>query len=191
MATDTPSLAEDDPVAVALADQTVVTRLQNAARAFFGSWGAHISRTERDGEIEVILQEVRLRALRHRERFDPSKDIVTWLVGFVRNVARERARERSRLAAGLHPDGPELETLAIDRSRMIDDAVADQLTLNQLLEPLPAIERDILLMKYRDEMTFAEVGQRLGMRENAVRIRAFRALQKVRATQGFSGEGQP
>jgi len=45
-------------------------------------------------------------------------------------------------------------------------------------------------MKYCEEMTCAEIGQRIGLRENAVRIRLHRAKQKLKQLCGVTGEGQ-
>ena len=46
-------------------------------------------------------------------------------------------------------------------------------------------------MKYWGEMTCAEIGQRIDMQENAVRIRLYRAIQKLKQMCGVTGEGQP
>ena len=50
-------LAADDPVAVALNDPAIRTRLWNAARAFLGKRAAELSPTQRTAEAEVIAQE--------------------------------------------------------------------------------------------------------------------------------------
>src|SRR5271165_5235075 len=93
-------LAADDPVAVALNEPAVRTRLWNAARAFLGKRAAELSPTQRTAEAEVIAQEAAARAWKRRNQFDASRDIVKWLVGFVVNVAREFAKKRCRDTAG-------------------------------------------------------------------------------------------
>jgi RNA polymerase sigma-70 factor, ECF subfamily len=184
-------LDADDPVATALKDLTVRLRLENAARAYLGKHGAGLSPTQRTAEAEAIAQEAASRAWKHRERFDASKDIVRWLVGFVINVAREGAKKRARDTTDTSQGESGLEALAVDPSRPVEDAVADKLLVRDLLDRLPALEQDIVRMKYCEERTYAEIGQQVGMNENAVRVRAFRAMEKLKHGCGATGEGQP
>lgn len=184
-------LAADHPVAVALNDPVVRTRLWNAARALLGRRGAELSPTQRTAEAEAVAQEAAARAWNHRDRFDASRDVVKWLGGFVLNVAREFAKKRCRDATSPPEDGPGLDALAVDPSRPVDDAVPDKLLANHLLEQLTPTDRDIVRMKYWEELTCAEIGLRLDMRENAVRTRLFRAIQRLKQVCGVTGEGQP
>ncbi|HTU19345.1 MAG TPA: sigma-70 family RNA polymerase sigma factor [Gemmataceae bacterium] len=184
-------LASDHPVAVALKDAAVQLRLANAARALLGKRAAELSSTQRTAEAEVIVQEAAARAWKHKDRFDASRDVVKWLIGYIVNVAREFAKKRGRDASSLPEDGPGLEALAVDPSRPVDDAVTDTLLARHLLDQLPPTDRQIVEMKYWDEMTCAEIGQRLDMQENAVRIRLYRAIQKLKQMCGVTGEGQP
>jgi RNA polymerase sigma-70 factor (ECF subfamily) len=185
------ALAADDPVAVALNDPGVRARLTNAARAFLGRRASELSPIQRTAEAEVIIQEAAARAWKHRDRFDASRDVVKWLVGFVANVARELAKQRVRAATGPPPDGPGPEELAVDPARPVEDAITDKLLAGQMLEQLPPGDRDIVRMKYWEELTCAEIGERVGLQENAVRVRLHRALLKLKQASGVTGEGQP
>jgi len=184
-------LAADDPVAVALNDPAIRTRLENAARALLGKRAFELTQTQRTAEAEVITQEAAARAWKHRDRFDASRDVVKWLVGFIVNVAREFAKKRCRDTTGPPADGPGLEELAVDPSRPVDDAITDKLLAAHLLAQLPPSDRDIVRMKYWEELTCAEIGERIGMQENAVRVRLHRAIQKLKHVSGVTGEGQP
>jgi RNA polymerase sigma-70 factor, ECF subfamily len=183
--------ASDHPVAVALKDSTVRLRLSNAARALLGKRAAELSPTQRTAEAEVIVQEAAARAWKHRDRFDASRDVVKWLIGYIVNVVRECAKKRRHHDATSPPeDGPGLEELAVDPARPVDDASIDTLLARHLVEQLPPTDRQIVEMKYWDGMTCAEIGQRLDMQENAVRIRLYRAIQKLKQVCGVTGEGQ-
>jgi RNA polymerase sigma-70 factor (ECF subfamily) len=60
------------------------------------------------------------------------------------------------------------------------------------LGKLTDTERDILLMTVWEGLTHAEVGQVLGMSENAISIRAHRARRKLRAAyEQEIGAGDP
>jgi RNA polymerase sigma-70 factor (ECF subfamily) len=184
-------LAADHPVAVALNDAEVRLRLGSAARAFLGRRAAELSPIQRTAEAEAIVQEAEKRAWKNRDRFKEPGDVVAWLVGFVANVTREFVRDRCRQATSPPPDGPGLEALAVDRSRPVDDAVADKLLAEQLLGQLPPDDRAIVRMRHCEGMTCAEIGERIGIRENTARVRLHRALARLRRQCGVTGEGQP
>jgi RNA polymerase sigma-70 factor (ECF subfamily) len=183
--------ASDHPVAVALKDSTVGLRLSNAARALLVKRSVELSFTQQGAEAEVIVQEAKVRAWEHRDRFDASRDVVKWLIGYIVNVARECAKKRRRDATGLPEDGPGLEEMAVDPARPVDDAAIDTLLARHLLEQLPPTDRQVVEMKFWDELTCAEIGHRLGMQANAVRVRLYRAIQKLKQMCGITGEGQP
>jgi RNA polymerase sigma factor (sigma-70 family) len=103
----------------------------------------------------------------------------------------ECAKKRAHDATGPAQGSSVLEALAVDPSRPVDEAIADKLLVRHLLERLPLIEQDIVRMKYCEERTYAEIGERLGMNENAARVRAFRAIEKLKHVCGVTGEGQP
>ncbi|ACB76069.1 RNA polymerase sigma factor [Opitutus terrae] len=56
--------------------------------------------------------------------------------------------------------------------------------LDEVLSELEAKDRDAILLRYLDGCGFAEVGARLGLSENAARMRVDRALDKLQA--GFA-----
>ena len=184
-------LAGDGPVAVALNDPAIRARLNNAARAFLGKRAGELTPAQRTAEAEVIVQEAASRAWDRRDRFDGSKEVVKWLVGFVINVSREFAKDRARGGIGPTDDAHELEVLAVDPSRPIEDAIADRLLVEHLLARLPQLDREVVAMKFYEEKTGTEIGQRIGMNENAVRVRLHRAIQKLRTGCGLTGEAQP
>jgi len=184
-------LAENHPVAVALNDPAIQIRLLNAARAFLGRRSGELSLTQRTEEAKAIAQEAASRAWKRRDQFDASKDVVKWLVGFVINVVREFAKKHSRDPTNLPEDGSDLEVLAVDPSRPLDDAIADKLLVEQLIAQLSQLDRQVVLMKYCEEMTCAEIAQRVGMNENAIRLRVYRAILKLKNLCGLTGEGQP
>jgi RNA polymerase sigma-70 factor (ECF subfamily) len=145
-------------------------------RSFLGKRAAELSPAQRTAEAEVLAQEAAARAWKHRDRFDASRDVVKWLVGYIVNVAREFAKNRCRDATSQPQEGPGLEGRAVDRSRPVDDAVTDKLLADHLLEQLQPTDRQIVRLKYWDELTCAEIRQRVGLQENAVRIRLYRAI---------------
>lgn len=182
---------EDDPIGAALKDPQVQVRLWNAARAALQRRGRELSPIQRTEEAKVIVQEASLRAWQRRSQFDGSRDAVNWLVGFVSNVAREFVKNYAREVTGTPSDGPGLEVLAVDPSRTVDDIIADKLLAEHLVGHLAEPDRQIVLMKICEGNTCAEIGQQIGMRECAVRVRIFRAMLKLKKICGLAREGQP
>lgn len=183
---------ESDPLTAALTDQAVGARLLAAAKAFLGRRAASVTATQRTAEAEELVAEARKRAWERRDRFDPSQDVVAWLVVFVSNVAREYVRRRSRDAApaGCGPPGdpPKLEDLAVDLGRPVPDQVADRQFREDVDGRLTPPEREMVRLKYDEDLTFAEIGERLDMTECAVRVWHHRVVGRLRQQYGISPE---
>ncbi len=81
--------------------------------------------------------------------------------------------------------------MAVDPAQPIEDAIANKLLVEHLLAKLPQVDRQVVVMKYCEGITCAEIGQRMEMSENAVRVRVHRAILKLRAECGSAGEAQP
>lgn len=173
----TTPVADADPVAVALADPAVGARLLAAARTFLGARAlAH--------DAAEVVNEAAVRALKRCRTYDPTRDVVCWLVGYVRNVVKERVKPRRRATAG-----PLLDTLAAD-IRPSDEVLADRELADRLLAQLSAEERELVRLVYTERLTFAEIGARLGLNECAARLRHHRLLNRLRALAGV-GEARP
>lgn len=186
----TSPVAETDPVRAALSDPSVRTRLLDAARSFLSGRIFHIPAPQRGPEAEEIVQKAGMRAWEHRAEYDARREVVPWLVGFVENVTREHVKKYSRRATGPPTAAPELESLAADLGRPIGDVVADRAFVEGLLGRLPPADREIIRLAYYDDLTFTEIGERVGLTENAARVRHHRILGRLRELAGDTGEVQ-
>ncbi|MBX9627019.1 MAG: sigma-70 family RNA polymerase sigma factor [Gemmataceae bacterium] len=181
--------AEADPVRAALADPAVLGRLRAAARVFLGRRGYSLSPIRRSEEAAEVASVAQARAYGHKDRFDPTQgEVVRWLVGFVRNAAREHARK--------HPCGPPvaapgLDDLAADLDRSVADVIADREQVERLLAALAPDDRDLVRRRYMDGETCAALADRFGTNENAVRQRCFRLIGRLREVGRAAGEGRP
>lgn len=173
--------AESDPVSAALADPVVHERLLAAARAFLGP---RLSAVRRAAEAEEIVSKARVEAFKRRADFDPTRDAVRWLVGFVVNCTRDHVKKYTRTPTGPPPDTPELEDLAVDLGRPAEDTVANRELVNAILAQLSDDDRELLQLKYFDGLTFGEIAARRGTNEDAVRVRHFRIRQRLREQRG-------
>ena len=181
---------ESDPVTAALADPVVNGRLLAAARAFLGRRADTLSATRRSAEAEEIVSKACAEALKRRADFDPTRDVVTWLVGFVRNVTRDHARKHARIPTGPPPDAPALEDLAVDLGRPVSDVVANKEFADNVYAQLAPDDRELLQLRYVNDLTCAEIASSRGTNENAVRVRCHRIIQRLRQQHAASGEVQ-
>jgi RNA polymerase sigma factor (sigma-70 family) len=64
--------------------------------------------------------------------------------------------------------------------------------LDEAMQALPARDREAVLMRFFEQMSFAAIGQKLGVQENTASMRVSRALQKLRlvlARRGVTSTG--
>lgn len=134
---------------------------------------------------EEVVQRVFTDVARKAARLGHHPVLTGWLFRSTRYVAMETNRaELRRLkyheAFAAMPDTDTSSEPAMDWERLrpvIDDA----------LEKLKERDREVMLLRFFQGLTFAEVGEKLGLSENAARMRTERALDKLRDHLGKRG----
>jgi RNA polymerase sigma-70 factor (ECF subfamily) len=104
-----------------------------------------------------------------------------WLLGIARNVARESARRnevetRARRRLGLPTD-----LASEDGYDAVDNRLSPRMALTDALETLSDHEREALELRVVDELPYADVAAKLGVRPAAARLRVSRALRRLSA----------
>jgi RNA polymerase sigma-70 factor, ECF subfamily len=124
-------------------------------------------------EAEDIAQDALLRAWRRRSTLRDSERRNQWLATIVRNEAfRQHARVRPDLTAKI-----ELREGAEDEQVLATVELAD---LHAALARLSERDRQLLEMKYEEDLTQATIARRLGIPEGTVKVRLHRARNKLR-----------
>jgi RNA polymerase sigma-70 factor (ECF subfamily) len=124
-------------------------------------------------EAEDIAQDALLRAWRHRSSLRDRDRRNQWLATIVRNEAfRQHARVR--------PD----PTSAIEAHEGVEDqrvlATVEQADLHAALKRLNDRDRELLDMRYSQDLSQAEIARKLGIPEGTAKIRLHRARDKLR-----------
>jgi RNA polymerase sigma-70 factor (ECF subfamily) len=141
-------------------------------------------------ESRDILQAALLKSVKHLDGFrgqDP-KAFQAWLARIAEHEIRDRADHQQRLrrdAAREVPLDDEAPVPAVTRSalsRILLDERARR--LEQALETLSQEHRDVILMRRFEELSFAEIGTRLGRSEDAARMLFARALTSLTLALG-------
>jgi RNA polymerase sigma-70 factor (ECF subfamily) len=174
--------SRDDPVARALNDPATHTRLIAAARACLRRHGSAIQDTS---DAETLVSVAALRALQNCDSYNPDKgDVVAWLIGFVFTIARERRRKPFVTSS---MKAPQLDDLVIDVAPAVDTVFANQEFVDRLMGQLSPDDRKLLHLKYFEDLTFAEIAERIGGNENALRVRHHRVIGRLRNHCGVAG----
>ena len=126
-------------------------------------------------DAEDVVQETFAGAFRHARRFEGRAAVRTWLV---RILVRQAARQRHSRARG-----PSVSLNALDATdggeakRVDHDARMD---IAALLEKLPAIHRDAIVLRELEGMTYDEMADALDVPRGTVESRLFRARQTLK-----------
>jgi RNA polymerase sigma-70 factor, ECF subfamily len=127
-------------------------------------------------DAEDAVQESFLRVLRHRDSLDEVRDTRVWLVRIVWNIVLDRKRR-----AKTRPETDDISELArvLPASGLTaeDRAAAAQYHARvlELVDTLPAKEREVLVLSAFEELSSVEIASILGITESSVRSRLFRA----------------
>jgi RNA polymerase sigma-70 factor (ECF subfamily) len=114
-----------------------------------------------------------LRAWRRRSTLRDADRRNQWLAAIVRNEAfRQHARVRPELTATI-----ELREGEEDERVLATVELAD---LHAALRELSDRDRQLLEMRYQEDLTQATIAQRLGIPEGTVKVRLHRARAKLR-----------
>jgi RNA polymerase sigma-70 factor (ECF subfamily) len=124
-------------------------------------------------EAEDIAQDALLRAWRRRSTLREADRRNQWLATIVRNEAfRQHARVR--------PD----PTAMIETYEGVEDAqvvaTVERADLHAALKRLNAKDRQLLELRYGEDLTQAAIARRLGIPEGTVKVRLHRARDKLR-----------
>lgn len=129
-------------------------------------------------EAEDIAHDALLRAWRRRSTLRDAGSRKQWLGTIVRNEAfREHARNR--------PDPVDtLETeYGADDGRVL--ATVERADLHAALERLNERERQLVQLRYDEDLTQTAIAHRLGIPEGTVKVRLHRVRAKLRREIGF------
>ena len=132
---------------------------------------AFVVRRVRDrAEAEDVVSEVFYKALKgidgYEERGVP---FVAWLYTIARNVVCDRARQAGREEPLDDRDEPSTS-----------DDVERRALLFRLVDTLPAAQRDVLVARFAEQRSIADVARQLGRSEGAVKQLQLRAIEALR-----------
>lgn len=127
-------------------------------------------------EAEDVAQEAYLRVYRSLRSFRGDSRFETWLHRVVANVAINHMRTRSRI--GELMDEPDTIVRVADVPSTEEEPQSDELAI--ALEQLPSAQRVAVVLKDVYGFSAAEIAQKLGTSEGAVKLRLHRGRRNLR-----------
>ncbi len=133
------------------------------------------SYARREIGVEDLVQETFLRAYDRLETFNPDYRFKTWLLAIANNLGVDTLRRRREVIefnpevhaefSGPDSGGPETRVLETERARGVQEAI----------RTLPETYSVPLILRYNEEMSYAEISEVLDLTVPAVKSRLFRA----------------
>jgi RNA polymerase sigma-70 factor (ECF subfamily) len=134
-------------------------------------------------DVEDVVQDVFLAALKGLPRFGGRSRLSTWLTSITVNACRSRQRRRAswlRRLAGLRGTRDADAWNAAPRSAGFD--AGDE--VRRAVQALPAKYREVVVLRYLEEMSVREVAEAIGLPTNTVEVRLSRARVRLRERLG-------
>jgi RNA polymerase sigma-70 factor (ECF subfamily) len=165
-------------------DELIALRCQLGERAGFDDlirrWNDPLWRYLRrvagnDQAAQELAQDTWLRVLRGIPRLRDPARLRPWLFGIARRVAMDSLRHQ--YSAPRTTDVADIDAPADDGSETQHEDLA---AMEDELERLPLIEREVLTLFYLKELSLSEVADVIGVPVGTVKSRLFRARQLLR-----------
>jgi RNA polymerase sigma factor (sigma-70 family) len=153
----------------------LVARYGRAAQTIAGNIVGHSA-------AEDAVQETFIRIVGARKSYDHNRSFSSWFYSILRNVCIDILRKERRRAK-------QLEELA-EQAREDRQAPKADGRVEAALRILPAMDRDVLILRLVHGMPFQEIADQLECSLDAAKKRAQRALRRLREDRSLLGAGE-
>lgn len=130
-------------------------------------------------DAEEVCQEAFLKAYENYDSYDSFRPFKTWVYTIAYRLILNRLRDKRTAKKAVEERAP---------AHAAPIAVPDRAELSEMSERLDALVHELapedqLLLHYRfrDDLKFSDIAQITGSSENAVRVRFFRLLGRIRS----------
>jgi len=149
-------------------------RLEQLYREVGPNIRAYLQRRMRDpGIADELLQETFLIAMRDAVSLAAAGSQRAWLLGIARNLSREQRRRQSRRRTVQLPEDMVTKTLNQEDHRLD--------LLRSMIGDLPEQQREVLELRLKQDLRYAEIAEMLGIPIGTVRSRLHHALRTLKS----------
>lgn len=141
-------------------------------------------------EAEDITQEVFLKVWKNLKKFDREKSFKTWIFSIAKNTAIDYLRKKKDIPISFFDDEDGenfLENTLIDNEPLADkkiDIEYNKKEIEKVMQDLTMIQREVIILKYLNEMSLSEVAEILNISKDTVKSHHRRALIKMKKKLG-------
>jgi len=160
-------------------DEQLILEFQQGSQAAFMElfgryrepiYGFFRRRLEDMGRAEELAQETFLAVVRGIARYEPRALVRTYLYGIAMNLLAAERRKRAHEAAGRKATRDPVAATDTD----------SVLWVRQAIEKLDDQDREVLMLREYEQLSYAEIAAMLGIPVNTVRSRLFRARMALK-----------
>lgn len=128
-----------------------------------------------------LFQKTFLKLHTGRHQYRPQAPFRHWIFTIARNVLRDDARHQRRQP--IAKSDVFNEQIGMERAKDPRGHSPEiDLIVSEAIGALPLTQREVIVLNRYRGMSYAEIGDVLGTSENAVKQRAFQAMQKLRGS---------
>ena len=140
------------------------------------------------GEAEELYQDVWMKVIEARERYQPTAKFATWLYTIAHNRLVDHWRTRGLSLVSLDADDGDDEATTVPEPiappsaepHRIAEAADTAQRFRAALAALPLAQREAFLLHHEGELTAAQIGAATGTNEEAAKSRLRYAMTKLR-----------
>ncbi|MFL6350750.1 MAG: RNA polymerase sigma factor [Bryobacteraceae bacterium] len=127
-------------------------------------------RLENSARAEDLAQETFLAVVQATSRYEPRARVRTYLYGIALNLVAAERRKRAKDDLGSEPS----------RERGTAASPDANIWVREALERLTPVEREILMLREYEQLSYSEIADVLRIPMNTVRSRLFRSRMSIR-----------
>jgi RNA polymerase sigma-70 factor, ECF subfamily len=189
-----PRVVSDRSPPAELPDGDVVERVRRGETALFEvlmrRHNRRLFRTvwsvlRNEADAEDILQEAYVAAYRHLDQYRADASFPTWMTRIALNAAFLRKRQRKQAATRQREQQQEEDAVQNDLER--EDSPEEAASrreyralLQESVAAMPEMYRTVFVLRAVEDLSTAETAECLGLTEEAVKVRLFRARALLR-----------
>ena len=125
-----------------------------------------------------LLQASFLKLHEHRSKYDAKYPFLAWLFSITRNTKIDSIRRKSATPT----DAAELDRLV--QTQAVAEEESKEADVDAALSGLPAAQRELIQMRFKDGLSFEEISSRLGEKQATIRKRISRTVQDLKKVLG-------
>lgn len=132
-------------------------------------------------DIEDVVQETFIKAYTNIQSFDTSKRFSPWLYRIAHNTFVNELRRQKRKPL-LSFDFDTMLPFLVAKETADEDSLTSEIKndLDSLLEKLPDLYREVVILSYYDELSYQEISDVLKIPVTSVGVRLGRARKKLK-----------